>query len=198
MGSKQRICGLYKAGERVPLNDLQARGRSADTKPVCARDTERRQWPGTASKHTAQTTEVDPVTVTVEICLGILPCLCQQWHTSAPARPLPPSAVFKALTESEGDKTGLCRTAKLKRLQTQLSLFRAIYCLSQAVIPALLRLCLVYLFLVPLGFSLQRDKAAVEEVAHPRGWKLVSHPSLKAVFTQNIVSMPKHVRGSYL
>lgn len=49
-----------------------------------------------------------------------------------------------------------------------------------------------------LPFSLQRDKAAVEEVAHPRGWKLVSHPTLKAVFTQNIVSVPKHVRGSYL
>lgn len=53
-------------------------GQSADAKPVCARDAGRRQRPGTASKHTAQTTEVDPVTVTVEICLGILPRLCQQ------------------------------------------------------------------------------------------------------------------------
>lgn len=56
----------------------------------------------------------------------------------------------------------------------------------------------VSLFLDLLAFPLHRNKAAVEEVAHPRGWKLVSRPTLKAVFTQNIVSMPKHVKGSYL
>lgn len=76
--SKQRICGIYKAVGRVLLNDFQPRGQSADTKPVYAHDTEHMQRPGTASKHTAQTAEVDPVTVTVENCLGILPCLCQQ------------------------------------------------------------------------------------------------------------------------
>lgn len=84
--------------------------------------TEHMQSPGTASKHTAQTTEVDPVTLTVEISPGILPCLGQQRHTSAPACPLPPPANCKALTESERDKTDL-RHAKPKCLQSQLPFY---------------------------------------------------------------------------
>lgn len=168
--SKQRICGIYKAVECVLLNDFRPRGQSADTKPVCAHDTDHMQRPGTASKHTAQTTEVDPVTVTEENCPGILPSLCQQRHTSAPACPLPPPAVAKALTESERDKTGLCHTVKPKRLQSQLLLSMVLRCLVQSLIPALLELCL-FLFRspVPLALSLQRDEAAVEEAAHPRG-----------------------------
>lgn len=76
--SKQRICHLNKAAEYVLLNDFQPIGQTADTKPVCAHDTDHMQRPGTASKHTAKTTEVDPLTVTEENCPGILPCLCQQ------------------------------------------------------------------------------------------------------------------------
>ena len=49
------------------------RGQSADTKAVCAHDTDHMQRPGTASEHTAQTTEVDPVTATEGNRLGILP-----------------------------------------------------------------------------------------------------------------------------
>lgn len=117
--SKQRICGIHKAVERVLLNDFQPRGQS-----LSAPMTECMQSPGTASKHAAQTTEVDPVTVTVEISPGILPCLGQQRHTSAPACPLPPPAANrKAPTESERDKTDQRHTAKPKCLQSQLPFY---------------------------------------------------------------------------
>lgn len=87
MGPKQRISRIYKAVEHVLLNDFQPRGRSADTEPVSADDTEQKQPPGTASKHTAPTAEVDPVAVAEENGPGGLSRLCQQRHTSAQAGP---------------------------------------------------------------------------------------------------------------
>lgn len=125
---------------------------------------------------------MDPVAVTVENCPGILLCLCQQWHTLALARTLPPPAVFKALTESEGDKTGLCHTAKPNPNTIPTVLIHGTPLSFTVLNPSIAWPQSLSLFLVPLAFSLLRDKAVVEKVAHPGGWKLVSHPTQKSCF----------------
>lgn len=96
--------------------------------------------------NTGETTEVDLVIATEEDCPGILPCLCQQWHTSASVCPLPPPAVFNALTDSEREKTGPCHTLKSKCLHSRIPLFMALHFIVQCLIRALLGLC-VSLFL---------------------------------------------------
>lgn len=46
--------------------------------PQSAHDTEQMQRPGTSSKHTAETAEVDPVADAEENAPDVLPRLCQQ------------------------------------------------------------------------------------------------------------------------
>lgn len=132
-------------------------------KPVCAHDTEHMQRPGTASKHTGQTTEVDPVTVREKLSRHSSLSVSTMTHLCSGLS----SPYSCCLLSTDRDRKRQNRPTSHCKAKTLLFM---LHCLVQSLIPALLGLCLsLLLSLVPLAFSLQRDKAAVEEVAHPRG-----------------------------
>lgn len=182
--ANSEICGLSKATWHVLLNDFRPGQQRADTKLVWACDTDHMQGTVVASEHTVQTTESGSSHRNRgRLSRHSSPSVSTMTHLCSPAGLLPsPGCLSK--------HTGLCHS--VKPLQTAFVHDSSLSIRNPSLIWG--SACLIR---VPLVLFLYRNKTAVEEVAHPRGWKLVSHPTLKAVFTQNIVSVPKHVKGSY-